>query len=135
MANIIRLGGGSNGGGIQSLAIHEGKINTSGVVETNNNYYYTDAMPCPQGKICLDFGDTYSSNAMIAFYDTDDSFIDYWGSNTRYRILDFTGDYQAGRKMRLSFPKTALTNAEYIDFEAFAIYSGNPSTKAVLIGG
>lgn len=136
MANIIRLGGGSNGGSeIQSLAIHEGKINTSGVVVSDSDYYYTDSIPCPKGRICLDFGDIYNSNAMIAFYDTDDSFIDYWGSTARYRVLDFTSDYQAGRKMKLSFPKTALTNVEYIDFEAFAVYSGNPSTKAVLIGG
>lgn len=137
MANIIRLGGGTGGGGSETsvLEIHEGKINTSGVIETNNNYYYTDAMPCPKGKICFDFGDTYSSNAMIAFYDTDDSFIDYWGSTARYRVLDFTNDYQAGRKMKLSFPKSVLTNTEYIDFEAFAIYSGSKLTDAVKIGG
>lgn len=120
-------------GGGSTLSLHEGKINTSGEVVADSDYYYTDAMPCPQGKVCFDFGDTYGSDAMIAFYKETDVFIDYWGSTQRYRVLDFTSDYQAGRKMRLSFPKTALSDTMYIDLAAFTMYSGSSSAEVVKI--
>lgn len=137
MANIIRFGCSNSGEETPTLDIFEGKINSSdGTIIEDSDHYYTDKMSCPQGTTIMDFGSTYDgSDAIVALYDSDNSFIDYWSANSRYRHLSWKNDYQEGRYIRLMFPKTALSSSEFVDLSCFKIYSGNSLTEAVLIGG
>ena len=103
-------------GGGTTLALHEGKIDSSGNFVTDTDYYYTDEFDCPSGNFMMDFGLTGDQDYTgLRFWTSGGTFIDYWSATSRYRFISNAQYYSEGAKARLSFPKSALNAVLYLD--------------------
>lgn len=110
-----RCGGGGSGKDrpiYKTLKIHSGKINIhNGTIESDNDYYYTDAIPF-SSDITFDMGlaQTGLNYDGIALYDSSDVWVDFYAPTQRYRNISYSGD---ATLCRLSF---RASNLHYIMF-------------------
>lgn len=113
------------GGSIPTLKLNEGKVSLNdGTIATNTDYYYTDLFDCPQGSLFFDFGSQLNLNAGVVWYDSNGVYKNYFQANARYRTVDMSSYYQSGYKMRIGFPKSALSRTIVMDFNAGKTYTG-----------
>lgn len=117
-------------GGVDTLTLNEGKITlTDGTIATNTDYYYSDEFECPQGSFFFDFGGQLNLNAGIVWYDSNGVYKNYYQANQRYRTVNMASFYQAGYKMRVGLPKTALNNTILIDYNTGKVYNAYDLVK------
>ncbi len=113
------------GGSIPTLKLNEGKITlTDGTISANSDYYYTDLFDCPQGSFFFDFGSQLGLNAGIVWYDGNGVYKNYYQANQRYRTVNMAQFYQDGYKMRVGFPKSALSATIFMDFNTEQTFTG-----------
>ena len=118
------------GGSNSTLKLNEGKLTlTDGTIATNPDYYYSDEFECPQGSFFFDFGGQLNLNAGIVWYDSNGVYKNYYQANQRYRTVNMGSFYQAGYKMRVGLPKTALNNTILIDYNTGKIYNAYDLVK------
>ena len=116
---------GESGTVVQTLKLNEGKITlTDGTISANSDYYYTDLFDCPQGSFFFDFGGQLNLNAGIVWYDGNGVYKNYYQANQRYRTVNMGSFYQEGYKMRVGFPKSALSATIFMDFNTEQTFTG-----------
>ena len=120
-------------GGI-TIKLNSGKLNASGQVVADSNYYYTDEIEFPNGSMVFDFGATNVSNTGVFMYKADSTFVDYYSPSQRYRVVNATSFYTQGvRKMRLSISKTYLSSVFLLDYVNEKMYSGTSNLYCMRI--
>ena len=107
----------SSGGSMPTLSIHSGKINLeTGIVEEDNNYYYTDLFDAPNGYLRFDFGESTDSHYVgLEMCAADGSRVDWWSANARYRQVAHSSWYARAPKLRASFKAANLQKAFIYD--------------------
>ena len=115
------------------LKLNSGKLNASGQVIADSDYYYTDEIDFPNGSMVFDFGATNVNNTGVFMYQSDGTFVDYYSPSERYRKVNTSSFYTQGvRKMRLSISKTYLSSVFLLDYVNEKMYSGAPENSGVV---
>lgn len=96
----------------QTIKIYSGKIDgDNGSIVSDNGYYYSDYIPCPDGKIYFCLGEEQNINYIgLMMYKEDNTYITYWGASDVRREVNCSSYYSSGaRYIRMSFRKSAIS--------------------------
>ena len=126
LAEAIAFSGG--GGEIDTLVIHEGKLNlTTGDITEDSNYCYSDYFDAPNGNIMFDFGESSQTTSVgIEMCKANGDNYNYWSANDRYRVVNHATYYATAPKMRLAFRKQFLISVIVKDLVSGKAYSISP---------
>lgn len=124
LADAIAEGGGE----IDTLVIHEGKLNlTTGDITEDSNYCYSDYFDAPNGNIMFDFGESSQTTSVgVEMCKANGDNYNYWSANDRYRVVNHSTYYATAPKMRLAFRKQFLISVIVKDLVSGKAYSISP---------